>query len=523
MARFIDLIWLTKVEKKAFICIFLISVLFCFSLIQANVLYIDDIRRVLEDDPGWENDGRPLASLASITIELGKPLTDISPLPQILCLALYSLSSVYLGKVFGVNNLVFLSLSGIAFVLNPFNLESFSYVFDSFTIGLAVFSSTAAFFIISIGIEQNLSRLQKIFVFFLSLLFLLSALCLYQPATSIYIAAFTFYSLLKLIRDANIKESVSQFLIYLTILLFSLIAYTPIKNVYVKEGYALRSSKISPVLTLPQTFIRNLFHSLKNIRESLGHGTLSLLISILFIIVVSSLLLLIFKRFSGNNNLNFTRLVFILIFSLFYFFCLIISFYGLSLVLINPPFWAVRTFMGFSAVVGIFCFYLSYIFYNYWFLRYFLIFFLCLLCLSFANVSLTFGNALYAQSTYEEIIATVLLSDLEEGISKLSNIPENPKIAVSGKLEPSPLTSISFSKYPILKKITTSYFTPTPNWFHSLTRLRSLGFRFSNVDPIPGEGQDLPFSSKPIISRRIYDIYLENRDTFVILFKNNNY
>ena len=256
---------LTKVQKKAFICIFLISVLFCFSLIQANVLYIDDIRRVLSGDPGWENDGRPLASLASIAIQLGKPLTDISPLPQILSLALYSLSSVYLGKAFGVNNLVFLSLSGIAFVLNPFNLESFAYVFDSFTMGLAVLSSTAAFFITSISIEQNLSRLQKIFVFFLSLLFLLSALCLYQPATSIYIAAFTFYSLLKLIRDASIKESVSQFILYLTILLFSLIAYPPIKNAYVKGQYQLKHSEISSVFTLPKTFIINLFDSLKYI------------------------------------------------------------------------------------------------------------------------------------------------------------------------------------------------------------------------------------------------------------------
>ncbi len=515
MARFIDLIWLTKVEKKAFICIFLISVLFCFSLIQANVLYIDDIRRVLSGVPGWENDGRPLSSLASIAIELGKPLTDISPLPQILSVALYSLSSVYLGKVFGVNNLVFLSLSGIAFVLNPFNLQSFAYVFDSFTMGLAVLSSTAAFFLASISIEQNLSRLQKIFVFFLSLLFLLSALCLYQPATSIYIAALTFSSLSKLIRDANIKESVNQFLLYLTILLFSLIAYAPIKNVYVKGKYQLKGSEISPVLTLPKIFIINLFHSLKYIHESLGHGTLSLLIFILFIIVVSSLLLLIFKRFRSNNKLSFTRLVFIPILSLFYFFCLIISFYGLSLIFVNPV-WQVRLFMGFSAVVGIFCFYLSYIFYNSWFLRYFLIFFLCLLCLSFANVSLTFGNALYAQNTYEERIATVLLSDLEQGISKLSNVPENPKIAIAGQLKYSPLTFRSFYKYPILEEIIKSYFTP--NWFHSFQRLKSLGFRFREEYI-----RKFTFSSQPIISRRIYDIYLENRDTFVILFKNNNY
>ena len=228
---------------------------------------------------------------------------------------------------------------------------------------------------------------------------------------------------------------------------------------------------------------------------------------------------MIFKRFRSNNKLSFTRLVFILILILFYFFCLLISFYGLSLVLVNPV-WQVRTFMGFSAVVGIFCFYLSYIFYNSWFLRYFLIFFLCLLCLLFGNVSLTFGNALYAQNTYEEIIATVLLSDLEEGISKLSNVPENPKIAIAGQLEHSPLTSRSFYKYPILEKITISYFKT--NWFHSFQRLKSLGFKFREEyirNPISKGEKEFTFSSKPIISRRIYDIYFKNRDTFVILFK----
>ena len=246
MVDLINLISLNKVEKKAFICVFLISIISLLSLIQANVLYLDDFKRVFSGQTFWENDGRPLSSLASVALQLGKPLTDISPLPQIISLAFYSLSSIYLGKIFKVNNLVFLTLGGLVFVLNPFNLPIFSYVFDSLTMGLAVFSSTAGFFMASIAIEKPLSNRQKFFVFTLILFFLISSLSLYQAATSIYIAALCFYSLLKLIVDKTIRESIKAFIFSSAMLFFSLLAYIPIKIFYVTSKYTLRKSQMPP-------------------------------------------------------------------------------------------------------------------------------------------------------------------------------------------------------------------------------------------------------------------------------------
>ena len=520
ITNLINLISLNKVEKKAFICVFLISVLSLLSLIQANVLYIDDIKRVFQSDYLWNMDGRPLSSFANIALQLGKPLTDISPLPQILSLALYSLSSIYLGKIFRVNNLVFLSLGGIVFVLNPFNLQNFSYVFDSFTMGLAVFSSTAAFSMISIAIEKPLSNVQKIPVSFLILFLLISSLFLYQPATSIYIAACTFYSLLKLIRDATIRESVKGFIFSIAMLFFSLSVYITTFKTFFKNEYVFRENQIPSLEYIPETFIKNLLYSVKYLRKFLGNSNLSFLIFILLIVVILSLILLIFKQFRQNkNNLSsLIKLSLTILLALFYCFALIVSFYGINLVLLDPQ-WQPRACMGFSAVVGISCFFLAYLFYVFRFLRYFLIFFLCLLCLSFANISSTFGNTLHYQNTQEQIIATVLLSDLEEEISKLSNPPEKPKIAIAGQLKHSALTYQAFRKYPILKTITKSYFLQ--DWDHGHHQLRSLGFKFDSKyikDIIPEEEKFMP-SSQPILSRRIYDIYFENDDTFIILFK----
>lgn len=519
--NFMSSILLTEIEKKAFIYIFIISAISLFSLIQANVLYIDDIGRVLSGNTLWAKDGRPLSSLATQLIQLGKPLTDISPLTQILSVALYSLSAIYLGKVFRVNNLVFLSLGGIAFVLNPFNLQNFSYIFDSFTMGLAVFSSTIAFFMTSLFLEKKLSNPDKFFLFSLILLLLIASLCLYQAATSIYIAAFTFYSLLKLVRDEKLRESVKFFIFSIIILLFSLLGYTPIKNFYVKSNYGLERSQIPPMEDLPEIFIKNLLYSLKRLHESLGGGTLSFLIFALSITVILSFILLAFKNFFQNKSSNLMKLFLTICLTLFYIFSLTVSFYGLSLIFIDPV-WQPRTFMGFSAVIGISCFYLGHLFYPARFLRYFLIFFLCLLCVAFANLSLTFGNTLHYQNTQEEIIATVLLSDLEEEISKLYHSPAQPKIVMAGQLKPSALTSQAFRKYPILKIITQPYFKQS--WTHGYGKLKSLEFQFDLDFKLikkitPTKEKKFVSSSPPILSRRIYDIYFEDGDTFVILFK----
>lgn len=512
----ISSISLNEVEKKALICVFFISALSLLSLIQANILYVDDIARVLGNIGLWDDDGRPISSFVSRAIQLGEPLTDISPLPQIISIAFYSLSSIYLGKIFRVNNLFFLSLGGIIFVLNPFNLQNFAYIFDSLTMGLSVFISTAAFFVISIAIERKILNKHIFLIFFLAFLLLLASLCLYQSATSIYIAALTFYSLLKLVQDTSIKQSVKTFVFSMTILLCSLLAYIPIKNFYVKNNYILKKSTTPSLVDIPKTLIKNLIDSIENIYKLLGNSNLLTLIIVLGIAVISTIILLAFKKFlsSIKKSLNLIELSIVICLILIYCFFIIFSFLGLSLVFVNPLY-EPRAYMGFSSIIAISCLFLAQLFYPYRFLRFFLIFFLSLLCLSFANVSLTFGNALHAQNTQEEMIATVLLSDLEEEISKFSDLPQDLKIAIAGELKHSALATQAFSKYPILETITKSYFKQ--GWGHSYQRLESLELNF-NSKSIPKEERFMP-SSQPILSRRIYDIYFENNDTFVILFK----
>ncbi len=515
MNEIINSIRLTKTEKKAFIYIFIVSMLSLASLIQANVLYVDDISRTIEtgNAANWQDNGRPLSSVMYLILQLGLPLTDISPLTQILSVAIYSLTSVYLGKIFLINDLWFLVLSGIIFVLNPFNLENFSYIFESLMFAVAAFSSTMAFVLITVYLREKLTTKIKLLSFVFSVLCLLISLCFYQASISIYLAIFSFYSLFKLGETLHIKQSLKIFFSSSIVLFFSLLAYAPIKHIFVKGEYNITHSKTASFINIPKTVINNLLLSLQNINQWL-EGILKLLIILILVITIISLLIMLFRNiYLERNKLNGIKIISILLLMVGYSCIFIISLAGLMVLLENPVIWP-RAFMGFAGIVCICSLFLSYIFSNIKTLKYFLIFLLSLFCLSFTNVSLTLGNVLNFQNNYEEMMATVLLSDLEESISKIPNPPENPKIAIGSPLEYSPLTIAAFNKYPILKQITWSYFIP--NRHQGYKKFYSLGFKFSETPEI-----EQPFIPKtqPIITRRIYDVYLENNDTFVVTFK----
>jgi hypothetical protein len=153
--QFFKLISLNKKEQKAFLFIFFISLVCLSSLLQSNQLYMDDYYRVMDGRTLWSQNSKPIASFITVLLQLGTPLTDISPLPQILCFVLYSLSIVYVAKLFEINDLVILILSGLVFVINPYNLSIYSFTFDSLPMGLGVFSSIAAFYLTTIAIEKK--------------------------------------------------------------------------------------------------------------------------------------------------------------------------------------------------------------------------------------------------------------------------------------------------------------------------------------------------------------------------------
>lgn len=526
--QFLNFFSLNEQEKKVFIYIFIISLVCLFSLLQANILYLDDFIRVIEGDVGWNGNARPMATIISVLLQWAMPLTDISPLPQIICFVLYCLGFIYLSRIFKINSFLLLVLSGVIFLINPYNLSIYSFIFDSFPMGLGVFFSIIAFYLTKRGIDNFQSEYHNkkyLFSSFLvSIILLTTSLSLYQPTLSFYLISFTFYLLTELCRNSNYQKSVINFLIFLSILFLSFLSYIPIKNNSDLGKYTLYHSQLPKLSEIPETIVNNVIESWNKINWDLGNGMMAFLLKFLFFLIGITIIFLIVKN-NRQKKQNLVNLIINLLLGICYYLILITSFIFPSLILANPV-WHTRIFTGFTAVVGIGCLFLAH-FYSIVrvkFLRYFLIFYFSLIVLSFTNVTLTYGNVIHHQHEYEQRIGTLLMADLEEA-SLISSISlDKPKIVFANlddttTLKRNILNLKALEKYPILSSLAYSYFNTDG---FGIIKLKSFGIdleKVSKQELIPSNQEYYIPTNKPIITRQLYNIYTEKDDIFVIIFK----
>lgn len=514
MHRYIDTFLLSKNEKKAYALIFLSSCLFSLSIIQSNILYVDDYRRVLTGGTYWSTDGRMLSTFLSLLLQLGDPLTDISPLPQIASIALYSLSAIYLGKAYKVNDLNLLVLSGFAFVMNPFNLQCFSYIFDSFTMGAAILSATLAFLNLVALTEGRFQIQAHKIISTLSVLLLTASLLLYQSATSIYLAAFSLYLLLALIQGEHIRTSIANCIHFLSVFTLSLPLYVLVNWFYHDRSNDSKFELYS-LFDLPKIFTINLPEAWLTVYKFLGNGSL-LLVSLSLIGIFFAGLLIVFCQEKPLLN---KKKVYVVIWSSLiglYILLAILSIQGLALILMKPLLLP-RTYMG-ANMLGIICFILSILFRESKIKRSILIVFFCTLCLLFGNVSLTLGNLYHYQSIQNEMVSTMLISDIESELPNVSGREEDLKIEMSGSLKPGELLLKGYEKYPILRKI---IYQIRGDSFHSYLQLKSYGLSSLKFIRSDNVGQELsPQESKNIANNQFYSIYyIESESKFIVRFK----
>lgn len=75
----------------------------------------------------------------------------------------------------------------------------------------------------------------------------------------------------------------------------------------------------------------------------------------------------------------------------------------------------------------------------------------------------------------------------------------------------------ALEKYPILNELAPTSFNPN-NFVKFVTFGLNFEPQFSKPFIDKNKGYYIP-TSEPIISRQLYNIYLENEDTFIIVFK----
>lgn len=230
-----------KLYKSKYGLSFLITILaLCFlyvlPIILADRMYGDDILRSQQGYTNWDINGRPLADLMMRALFLfGDSIADISPLPLLLGVILFSASSLYYAKSNLSEFNPYCSAVIMFFIFaNPFFLENLSYKFDS----LPMLSSVAVLLIPFFNFKSR-----KVW-FAASVAAILASMCIYQASIGIFVAL----SIIEFMRgepclNTNKFYGLKKASIRLAQLLIAYAIYIPISKHYVWGSYNIKHSE----------------------------------------------------------------------------------------------------------------------------------------------------------------------------------------------------------------------------------------------------------------------------------------
>jgi len=250
--------WLCEV-KKTFFCLFLIHIAAVLAIFRSNTYYIDDMGRACFGYQGWDNFSRYLSNFLSGFLHADSYLSDISPLPQIVALAILSLADVIvICIVTGKTKVSFWHVAAVLPLgLCPYFLECISYKYDAPYMALSIFASVVPFLIF--GFQE------KYGIFFLgSVLGILMMCTTYQASSGIFPMLVIFICIRRW-NEADEQKKIGKFL------LVSILAYgtgIAIFRIFIMEPVeSYVSSSIPPVRELVPLVIRNLNQYLWYIRS----------------------------------------------------------------------------------------------------------------------------------------------------------------------------------------------------------------------------------------------------------------
>lgn len=128
--------------QKSFFVLLGIYLLGLVALFRANFYYIDDMGRALHGYKEWQYFSRLLSNLLSPGVHMDNYLTDVSPLAQLLAVAIMAASGILLLSILYERGrfTVWELLALVPLCLNPYFLECISYKYDAPYMAISVFA-----------------------------------------------------------------------------------------------------------------------------------------------------------------------------------------------------------------------------------------------------------------------------------------------------------------------------------------------------------------------------------------------
>ena len=428
-----------KIYKKHYFIIFSICMIGSLSLIRANFNYIDDAGRVIHGYTLSGDFSRYMSDFLSKILHMNSWLADISPLPQILALAIMSLAGIIAISVITDNKKTSL-LSVVAIIpmiINPYFIRCLAYKYDAPYMALSVLLS-----IVPLLFRQCNKLKYGIFVFISTILVCIT----YQSSLGIFPIFVIATAFLNFIDKRN-----DNIIIYILTSAFSYILGLVVFKVFLMQPITQTGAYINPQVSLNKIFINmNKYFNLMN--EDLNF------IWLLFIYIIAFYFIIYIVLKTKQNKLITLLTLFIFVPVIFsvsfgpyiifdelptdprYMYCI-----GVLITIIGLPICVEKKYY-LCKVVEI------------------------MISFSFVVYFLIFGNALSSQKEYADFRNNQIVEAIND--SDILKDKKTVQINVKGTIGFSESVENMIEEYPILKKTIPVMLSDSSKWFWGDQKLR---------------------------------------------------
>lgn len=419
--------------------------LYVLPIILSDVLYKDDIRRILYGDPStWYRDGRPLMAYILTSLSFGTPVFDTAPLPLvggILFLA-FSLTRFY-KKYLQSYDSFSVVLCLLMLIISPFFLENLSFKFES--LGMCI---SLGLFILLFSLPDSVNKSLR---FALSLIITVCVSCIYQATLG------AFFSLLFITVFLEVKEQPLTTILenaFYKIVGFSLgflLYMARIVPTYVaKDGY---QAEHSGLLSLNSEGISRVFRHLNGFLLDLklfyfpGNNQFLFFLSVVILTLAAVAVVMYIKDLlaTEKDNSKYGKALLCFLAPLF----ILISAF-LPMCFLARPNYVPRSFISFT----VFLLFIGLLFLTLTKKTRLVLFIFIPVYLFSYGFSYSYGNLLQSQTNYENHVARSIVYDL----NKIKSIDGSCKFHIEGKSSAAKDVVLATKTYPrIYSLLITNY------------------------------------------------------------------
>lgn len=409
-------------------CIFLLFfyTIAISSILRSNYGYVDDIGRIITGSRGWDDFSRYVNQILSVLIHGDAILNDISPLPQLLAIAIITIASLILAISFSKDGKPnwFSIVAVVPVGLSPYFLECLSFKFDSPYMALSVLFSVLPL----LFIEQE--RKYYAAVVFVSALLMCMT---YQASSGIFIVCIFLLHAVKWNRGLDSKGLFKNLFVSLLSYFVALVIFK-YAIMHPAEYYEYVSVQVASSQGLINNVANNIHQYFKLIYQD---STMA------WRIIICALIISFIQSFVMSSKRHKINALIVATITLVV--CTILS-YGVYLVLAKPSFFP-RAMYGFYVVIAL----VGLISVNE-LDRSLLGKLACLfLFWSFFTFSMAYGNALSEQKRYDEFRIAMVLQDLQL-VPNLNN-EQKKNMQLKGSVGFSPVVKRMAERYKILERL----------------------------------------------------------------------